>query len=80
MRYQQGAWNRNAVVGYPSIPRQEAGTLSKPWASFCPGRGAKDYRPGPAAKAGVPFSLWKGPSVSSQDEERFKAYGAQFVA
>jgi len=43
-------------------------------------KGCKDYRPGPAAKAGVPFSVWKGPSVSSQDEERFKAYGAQFVA
>jgi len=42
-------------------------------------KGGKDYRPGPAARAGVPFSLWKGPSVSSQDEERFKAYGAQFV-
>ena len=43
-------------------------------------KGCKDYRPGPAAKAGVPFSVWKGPSVSPRDEERFKAYGAQFVA
>jgi len=43
-------------------------------------KGCKDYRPGPVAKAGVPFSLWKGPSVCPQDEERFKAYGAQFVA
>ena len=42
--------------------------------------GCKDYRPGPAAKAGVPFSLWRGPSVSPQDEERFRAYGTQFVA
>jgi len=43
-------------------------------------KGCKDYRPGLAAKAGVPFSLWKGPSVRPPDEERFKAYGAQFVA
>jgi len=43
-------------------------------------KGCKDCRPGPAAKAGVPFSLWKGPSVCPQDEERFKAYGVQFVA
>lgn len=43
-------------------------------------KGCKDYRPGPAAKAGVPLSLWKGPSVRSSDEECFKAYGAQFVA
>ncbi len=43
-------------------------------------KGCEDYRPGPAAKAGVPFSLWKGPSVGTQDEERFKIYGAEFVA
>lgn len=43
-------------------------------------KGCDDYRPGPVAKAGVPFSLWTGPSVSSQDEERFRAYGVQFVA
>ncbi len=43
-------------------------------------KGCDDYRPGPVAKAGVPFSLWTGPSVSSQDEERFRAYGAQFVS
>jgi multimeric flavodoxin WrbA len=43
-------------------------------------KGCRDYRPGPAAKAGVPLSLWKGPSVCPQDEERFKAYGAEFVA
>ena len=42
-------------------------------------KGCKDYRPGPVAKAGVPFSLWKGPSVGPQDEERFKAFGAEFV-
>ena len=38
-----------------------------------------DYRPGPVARAGVPMSLWKGPSVSPQDEARFKAYGTAFV-
>ena len=42
-------------------------------------KGNTDYRPGPAARAGVPFSLWKGPSVSPQDEARFEAYGAAFV-
>jgi multimeric flavodoxin WrbA len=43
-------------------------------------KGCEDYRPGPAAKAGAPFSLWKGPSVGARDEERFKNYGAEFVA
>jgi multimeric flavodoxin WrbA len=42
-------------------------------------KGCTDYRPGPAARAGVPLSIWKGPSVSPQDEARFKAYGAAFV-
>jgi hypothetical protein len=42
-------------------------------------KGNREYRPGPAARAGVPFSLWKGPSVSPQDEARFEAYGTAFV-
>ena len=42
-------------------------------------KGCKDYRPGPVAKAGSPFSLWKGRSVSTQDEERFKVFGTDFV-
>ena len=42
-------------------------------------KGCTDYRSGPAARAGVPFSLWKGPSVSSQDKVRFEAYGTAFV-
>jgi multimeric flavodoxin WrbA len=42
-------------------------------------KGNTDFRPGPVARAGVPFSLWKGPSVSSEDEARFKAYGTAFV-
>lgn len=42
-------------------------------------KGCEDYRPGPAAKAGVPFSLWKGPSVGAQDEENFKNYGIEFI-
>jgi multimeric flavodoxin WrbA len=42
-------------------------------------KGCTDYRPGPVARAGVPLSLWKGPSVSPEDESRFKAYGAAFV-
>ncbi len=43
-------------------------------------KGCSDYRPGPAARAGVPLSLWKGPSLSPDDKERFKNYGSQFVA
>lgn len=43
-------------------------------------KGCQDFRPGPVGKAGVPLSLWKGPSVSPSDEERFKAYGIQFVS
>jgi multimeric flavodoxin WrbA len=43
-------------------------------------KGCTEYRPGPAARAGVPFSLWKGPSVSPGDEARFRAYGTSFVA
>jgi len=42
-------------------------------------KGCTDYGPGPVARAGVPFSIWKGPSVSPQDEARFKNYGAMFV-
>ena len=43
-------------------------------------KGNTEYWPGPAVRAGVPLSLWKGPSVSPQDEARFKAYGTAFVA
>ena len=42
-------------------------------------KGCTDYRPGPVARAGVPFSLLKGPSVNPRDEARFKAYGTAFV-
>ena len=43
------------------------------------GKGCGDYRSGPLARAGVPFSAWTGPAVKPKDEERFKAYGAAFV-
>ncbi len=43
-------------------------------------KGCKDYRPGPDARAGVPFSIVKGPAVKEEDKERFRAYGVQFVA
>lgn len=43
-------------------------------------KGCSDYRPGPDAKAGVPFSVIKGPSVKMEDRERFKEYGVQFVS
>jgi len=42
-------------------------------------KGCEDYRSGPVAKAGVPFSAWTGPAVKPGDVERFKAYGAAFV-
>jgi len=42
-------------------------------------KGCEDYRPGPAARAGIPLSLWKGPSVSPEDEARFRAFGKEFV-
>ena len=42
-------------------------------------KGSTDYQPGPAARAGTPFSLWKGPSVKPDDEARFKDYGTAFV-
>ena len=42
-------------------------------------KGCEDYRPGPVAAAGVSMSLWKGPSVTPEDQERYKAYGVEFV-
>jgi flavodoxin len=42
-------------------------------------KGSESYIPGPVSKAGVPFSLWKGPSVSDKDREILKAYGSNFV-
>jgi len=42
-------------------------------------KGCGDYRPGPVAKAGVPVSLWKGPAVSPEDEDLFRAFGTEFV-
>ncbi|MHC4872385.1 MAG: flavodoxin family protein [Planctomycetota bacterium] len=42
-------------------------------------KGCENFRPGPAAKAGTPMSLWKGPSVKPEDEEKFRSYGAEFV-
>jgi multimeric flavodoxin WrbA len=43
-------------------------------------KGCADFRPGPTARAGVPLSLTKGPSVTVQDEERIRAFGARFVS
>ncbi len=42
-------------------------------------KGCTGYQPGPVARAGVPFSIFKGPSVSSEDKARFSAYGTSFV-
>jgi flavodoxin I len=43
-------------------------------------KGCAEFVPGPTARAGVPLSVVKGPSVSAKDEGRFRAFGAQFVA
>lgn len=43
-------------------------------------KGCKDYKRGPTAKAGVPFSAWTGPAVTEEDEEDYKRYGSGFVA
>ncbi|MGQ9610772.1 MAG: flavodoxin family protein [bacterium] len=42
-------------------------------------KGCTDYRQGPFAAAGVPLSLWKGPSVKPEDIQRFRDFGAEFV-
>jgi len=63
-----------------SVHSQMGGkTTVKTLGKLLSAKGCDDYRPGPAAKAGVPFSLWKGPSVKPRDEQRFRAYGAEFV-
>jgi menaquinone-dependent protoporphyrinogen IX oxidase len=43
-------------------------------------KGCTDFRPGPTARAGLPLSVAKGPSVTAEDEERFKAFGAKLVS
>lgn len=42
-------------------------------------KGCTDYRPGPAARAGSPFSIWKGPDVKAPDLARFRDYGSTFA-
>ena len=42
-------------------------------------KGCQAYTPGPVARAGIPFSLWKGPSVPPEDEARFVAFGREFA-
>jgi multimeric flavodoxin WrbA len=43
-------------------------------------KGCTDYKAGPAVEAGVPFSIFKGPSVGADDEALLKAFGSEFVA
>ena len=63
-----------------SVHSQMGGkTTVKTLGRLLAGKGCTDYRPGPTAKAGVPFSIWTGPSVRDQDRERFRAYGGEFV-
>lgn len=42
-------------------------------------KGCEDYRPGPVGVAGSLLSLWKGPSLNSEDQERFRQFGSDFV-
>lgn len=42
-------------------------------------KGCQEYVPGPVAVAGVPFSLWKGPSVSGEDIKKFKNFGSELL-
>ena len=44
------------------------------------GKKCAEFVAGPTAFAGVPLSVVKGPSVSAKAEDRFRAFGAQFVA
>jgi len=66
-----GAISVHSWMGGKTTERQLGKLLSQ--------KGCEDYRSGPIAKAGVPFSAWKGPSVKPKDEERFKVYGAAFI-
>jgi multimeric flavodoxin WrbA len=43
-------------------------------------KGCVGFTLGPSARAGVPLSLAKGPSVTAEDEQRFQAFGAQLVS
>jgi flavodoxin len=42
-------------------------------------KGCEDYKEGPAAAAGSPLSLWKGPPLEQEDQERYRKFGAEFV-
>jgi NAD(P)H dehydrogenase (quinone) len=42
-------------------------------------KGCDGYKAGPVATAGVPLSLWKGPSVKTEDQEIFRKFGSEFV-
>ena len=41
-------------------------------------KGSSQFRPGPTARAGVPLSLVKGPSVGAQAVQRFVSFGSEF--
>ena len=56
-----------------------AETTVKTLGQILTAKGCQDYASGPVARAGVPFSIWKGPSVTPEDQERLVAFGADFV-
>ncbi len=43
-------------------------------------KGCDNYKDGPIGRAGTPASVTKGKSLSRADEDRFKAFGAEFVS
>lgn len=42
-------------------------------------KGCSDFTEGPIAKAGTPFSIGKGSSITSEDLKKFKEFGAHFI-
>jgi len=42
-------------------------------------KGCSEYLAGPVSKAGVPFSLWVGPAVTSEDLARCQVFGENLV-
>lgn len=42
-------------------------------------KGCENFNPGPVVKAGTLGSIFKGPSVTKEDEELIKVYGKTFI-
>ncbi len=66
-----GAFSVFAVKGGDKTVKTLTDTLTS--------KGAEKCIPGPVVKAGVPFSVAKGPSITKEDLEALKQYGKDFV-